>query len=44
MERNELEEDTTTSVENEPVDLISKPEQNFNSSIDENIISLQWVV
>lgn len=41
MERkDELEEDTATSVEAEP-DLISKPEQNFNSSIDENIISLQ---
>lgn len=41
MERkDELDEDTTTSVETE-LELISKPEQNFNSSIDENIITLQ---
>jgi hypothetical protein len=40
MEKNELDEDTTTSVEAE-LDLISKPEMNFNSSVDENIISLE---
>lgn len=38
--RDELEEDTTTSVEVEP-DLISRPELTLNSSIDENVISLQ---
>ena len=38
--KDELEEDTTTSVEGE-LELISKPEVTFNSSIDENIISLQ---
>lgn len=38
--KDELDEDTTTSVECE-LELISKPEVTFNSSIDENIISLQ---
>lgn len=38
--KNELDEDTTTSVEVD-LDLISKPEQTYNSSIDENIISLE---
>lgn len=38
--KDELDEDTTTSVEVE-LELISKPEVTLNSSIDENIISLQ---
>jgi hypothetical protein len=40
MDKTELDEDTTTSVEVE-LELISKPELSFNSSIDENIISLE---
>lgn len=40
MEKNDLDEDTTTSVEAE-LELISKPEVNLNSSINENIISLE---
>lgn len=40
MEKNDLDEDTTTSVEAD-LELISKPELNFNSSIHENIISLE---
>lgn len=38
--KDEMEEDTATSMELE-LELISKPEQKPNSSIDENIISLQ---
>lgn len=38
--KDEADEDTTTSVEVE-LELISKAEQNPNSSIDENIISMQ---
>lgn len=38
--RDEQDEDTTTSIEVE-LDLISKPEVMLNSSIDENIISLE---
>jgi hypothetical protein len=40
MENLEITEDTTTSNEAEP-ELISKPEVNFKSSIEENIISLE---
>lgn len=38
--KDELDEDTTTSVDAE-LELISKPEVTFDSSIDENIISLK---
>lgn len=40
MQKDEIEEDTTTSVEVE-LDLISKPELQPNSLIEENIISLE---
>lgn len=41
MKKDELESDTTTSAELMDPELISRPELTSNSSIDENVISLQ---